>query len=88
MNFDHLSDQLKLRVLCRILGVEEENLRDPCNINGELVDPDPSYKLNSDNVKKLLAIYMRLKAKIPVVCMGETGCGKTRMIRYLCDLIR
>lgn len=23
---------------------------------------------------------------IPVVLMGETGCGKTRLIRYMCDL--
>ena len=24
---------------------------------------------------------------IPVVLMGETGCGKTRLIRFMCDLI-
>ena len=23
---------------------------------------------------------------IPVVIMGETGCGKTRLIRYMCQL--
>ena len=23
---------------------------------------------------------------IPVVLMGETGCGKTRLIRFMCDL--
>ena len=88
MNFDNLSKQDKLRLLCRVLGVEEHNLRDTTSSNGELLDPDPTYKLTSDNVKKLLAMYMRFKTKIPVVCMGETGCGKTRMIKYLCDLIR
>ena len=25
---------------------------------------------------------------IPVVIMGETGCGKTRLIRYMCDLAK
>ena len=25
---------------------------------------------------------------IPVIIMGETGCGKTRLIRYMCDLAR
>ena len=88
MNFDNLGKQQKLRMLCRVLGAEENNLADQQNRNGNLLDPDPSYKLTSDNVKKLLAIYMRLKTKIPVVCMGETGCGKTRMIQYLCDLVR
>ena len=82
--YDSLNEQLKLRIVCRILGVEG----DMEGGDGHLVNPDPSYKLTSDNVKKLLAIYMRLKAKIPVVIMGETGCGKTRMIKYLCDLIR
>ena len=27
-------------------------------------------------MKKLLAIYMRLECNIPVIVMGETGCGK------------
>ena len=27
------------------------------------------------------------RCDIPVVIMGETGCGKTRLIRYMCDLI-
>ena len=88
VNFDDLRKQEKLRMLCRVLGAEESNLLNKQNRDGNLLDPDPSYKLTSDNVKKLLAIYMRLKTKIPVVCMGETGCGKTRMIQYLCDLVR
>ena len=29
-----------------------------------------------------------LRSGIPVVIMGETGCGKTRLIRYMCDLAR
>ena len=88
VNFDDLRKQEKLRMLCRVLGAEESNLLNKQNRDGNLLDPDPSYKLTSDNVKKLLAMYMRLKTKIPVVCMGETGCGKTRMIQYLCDLVR
>ena len=87
-NFDSLSDDVKLRTLCRILGVERENLENRNDMNSRMIDPDPSYKLTADNVKKLLATYMRMKAGIPVVIMGETGCGKTRMIKYLCDILR
>ena len=29
-----------------------------------------------------------LRCGIPVIIMGETGCGKTRLIRYMCDLAR
>ena len=27
------------------------------------------------------------RCNIPVVVMGETGCGKTRLIRFMCDMI-
>ena len=31
---------------------------------------------------------MSYRCGIPVVIMGETGCGKTRLIRYMCDLAK
>ncbi|XP_041350668.1 E3 ubiquitin-protein ligase rnf213-alpha-like [Gigantopelta aegis] len=49
-------------------------------------DPDPTYELTTDNVKKILAIYMRFRCNIPVLIMGETGCGKTRLVKFLCSL--
>ena len=33
-----------------------------------------------------LMYYKMCRCGIPVVIMGETGCGKTRLIRYMCDL--
>ena len=51
-------------------------------------DPDQTYVLTVDNLIKILAIQMRFRCDIPVVIMGETGCGKTRLIRYMCDLAR
>ena len=53
-----------------------------------LYDPDDTYVLTVDNLIKILAIQMRFRCGIPVVIMGETGCGKTRLIRYMCDLVR
>ena len=29
---------------------------------------------------------MTNRCNIPVIVMGETGCGKTRLIRYMCGL--
>lgn len=101
-------------------------------------DPDSTYELTMDNVKKILAIYMRFRwvyilqkrncrmqvvnfvikmlisrtviqmyrwfvifqqhfshlkntllnfrCDIPVVIMGETGCGKTRLVQFMCQL--
>ena len=62
--------------LSRVMGIED------------FKDPDDTYVLTVDNLIKILAIQMRFRCGIPVVIMGETGCGKTRLIRYMCNLAR
>lgn len=42
-----------------------------------------SYALTPDNLLKMALIILRIRAHIPVILMGETGCGKTSLIRYL-----
>ena len=49
-------------------------------------DPNPGYVLTLDNIRKILAILMRFRCNIPVVIMGETGCGKTQLIQFMCLL--
>ncbi|KAK3715936.1 hypothetical protein QZH41_016501 [Actinostola sp. cb2023] len=73
-NFESLEKMEKITKICRVLGVEWPH------------DPDETYELTEDNAKKILAIHMRFRCGIPVVVMGETGCGKTKLIRYLCGL--
>ena len=73
-NYDNWSKDRKLEALCAVMGVE--------NVH----DPDETYELTMDNVKKILAIQMRFRCGIPVIILGETGCGKTRLIRYMCSL--
>ena len=41
-------------------------------------------QLTSSSIFSLSPLLCR--CNIPVVVMGETGCGKTRLIRYMCDL--
>ncbi|KAK3585590.1 hypothetical protein CHS0354_036776 [Potamilus streckersoni] len=73
-NFDFLSRGDKITRLCKVMGNEFP------------YDPDDTYELTTDNVKKILAIYMRFRCDIPVIIMGETGCGKTRLVKFLCEL--
>ena len=42
-----------------------------------------SYVLSADNFFKIILIYNKLKANLPVVIMGECGCGKTSLISYM-----
>ena len=44
---------------------------------------DTSYALTSDNLLKMVLVLLRLEGGIPVIVMGETGCGKTSLIRFL-----
>ena len=39
--------------------------------------------LYCNNNMRQLQIY---RCNIPVVIMGETGCGKTRLVRYMCAI--
>ncbi|XP_067914411.1 E3 ubiquitin-protein ligase rnf213-alpha-like isoform X2 [Heterodontus francisci] len=73
-DIDDLPRKEKIRKLALVLGVKEAK------------DPDETYELTADNMMKMLAIHMRFRCEIPVIIMGETGCGKTRLIKFLCDL--
>ncbi|XP_043925567.1 E3 ubiquitin-protein ligase RNF213 [Protopterus annectens] len=76
IDFDALPRWKKIECLCMVLGIQWP------------IDPDETYELTTDNVMKILAIHMRFRCGIPVIIMGETGCGKTRLVKYLCDLRR
>uniref|UniRef100_A0A8C6FXI7 E3 ubiquitin-protein ligase RNF213 n=1 Tax=Moschus moschiferus TaxID=68415 RepID=A0A8C6FXI7_MOSMO len=76
VDFDQLPRHEKLEKLCLALGIQWAT------------DPDETYELTTDNMLKILAIEMRFRCGIPVIIMGETGCGKTRLIKFLSDLRR
>lgn len=76
IDFDCLQRGEKIDRICRVLGIQWP------------LDPDETYELTTDNILKMLAIHMRFRCGIPVIIMGETGCGKTRLIKFLCKLQR
>ena len=46
---------------------------------------DSSYVLTPDNILKMVLIILRVRVNVPVIIMGETGCGKTSLVRYLAN---
>jgi E3 ubiquitin-protein ligase RNF213 len=77
-NFNEFPRTKKINQLRAVMGL---NCLDQIN-----QDPDPTYELTLDNCLKLMAIYMRLRSNSPVIIMGETGCGKTRILKFFSDL--
>ena len=51
-----------------------------------LTEITKDYIFTVDNFIKMCLILIRLRANIPVIMMGETGCGKTSLIRKLSEL--
>ena len=65
--------------LSRAVGVGLEN--------GHLKLIDSShYVLTMDYTIKMLSIHERLKCRMPVIIQGETGVGKTALLKMISDL--
>ena len=45
-----------------------------------------NYVFTADNFVKMILILLRIRSNIPVIMMGETGCGKTSLIRKLSEM--
>jgi hypothetical protein len=68
-NYENRARDLLLKDLAGILNVQTDSP------DSTPVDPDPFYILSLDNIKKMMAIYLRMRAGLPVIIQGETGCG-------------
>ena len=89
----------KLRILLRLCGgyrkydgrqrrywfIKDSDARNRLVQN--LWSKNEDYALTFDNILKIVAIYFRVKAQLPVLIMGETGCGKTRLLKYMADIL-
>ena len=83
-----------LRILKKILDLESpvinkknDKKRDK-NIKSlfQIIEED-DYVITKDNFRKMILILYRIIANIPVILMGETGCGKTALIKILNKLL-
>lgn len=47
-----------------------------------------NYCMTFDNFMKMIQITLRLNWKVPIVIMGETGCGKSALVTNLLKVLR
>ena len=55
------------------------------NLNKQPSIPE-GYVFTADNFFKMILIDIKTNSYVPVVLMGETGCGKTFLIRMICQV--
>ncbi|ETO02505.1 hypothetical protein RFI_34926, partial [Reticulomyxa filosa] len=80
---ENISNQMKkLQLLLQICGgftsKHEEKREEQME---EILKKHGDYALTFDNILKMVAIFFRIKSGIPVLIMGETGCGKTKLLK-------
>eukprot|EP01083_Nonionella_stella_P088349 246159_1 len=91
--------KIKLRLILKLCGGYKRYdkgkekmvpIRDEVK-RGQLVDDlyekNKGYALTFDNILKIVAIFFRVKSGIPVLIMGETGCGKTKLLEYMANVL-
>jgi nucleoside-triphosphatase THEP1 len=76
-DFQRMDHWQLLGKLCSIVGVE---FREEFYL-------DSNYVITADNFLKMLLIIIRSRCNVPIVIMGETGCGKTSLVRFLATKI-
>ena len=48
---------------------------------------DQRYVMTVDNLLKMLSIALRIRNGMPVIVMGETGCGKSSLMTGMCAIL-
>ena len=69
------------------ISEDEEDNNEENNNRKTLFEIADNYVFTADNYFKMALILLRIRAGIPVIMMGETGCGKTSLIRKLSELL-
>ncbi len=57
------------------------------NNREEIMQMCSSYNITIDNFVKMSLIYLRSKANIPIIIMGDAGVGKTALVRFMVKVI-
>ena len=79
-----------LKRLKQILYLKNDLEKDEGNRKSllSILDSDnTNYIITDDTYKKMLLLIYIIKADVPVIIMGETGCGKTSLIIKLNQIL-
>ena len=81
-NYKNLKHEEFLEQIKNIFCLGKLKIEDLKNICTKL----GNYIFVSDNFIKIVVILLYIEAKIPIILMGETGVGKTKLLEMLAVL--
>ena len=85
--FEKTEDYLNILKTILSLDAEVEDKKDNKKKTLMSIVNEDNYVITQDNFRKMILILYRIIANIPVILMGETGCGKTSLIKKLNQLL-
>jgi len=85
-NYDFLQDLKNILDIKNPLKIKDKTKDDKSKGRKSLEEIANNYAFDKDNFVKMILILLRLRANIPVIMMGETGCGKTALIKKFSEL--
>ena len=82
VDYKHLEHEDFLEEIKKLFSLNTMSVQDIKNLCVKL----GNYIFVSDNFIKMVRILLNIEAKIPVILMGETGVGKTKLLEMLTTL--
>ena len=82
IDYKSLDHESFLKEIKKLFSLDRLNIEDLKKICEE----HDNYIFVSDNFIKMVRILLNIEAKIPVILMGETGVGKTKLLEMLSTL--
>ena len=78
-NFQKLDPMSLLAKLCDFTGLFKSEDKE------RVANAAQSYVITPDNFFKMCLVITKLRAGLPVIMMGEAGCGKTSLVKFLAE---
>ena len=77
----------KIKNIFELPNEVEKEINDKKSLLSILDYQTDNYVLTKDNFKKMILLLYKIEANLPVIVMGETGCGKTALITKLNQIL-
>ena len=84
---DEENNEKYLKRLKKILNLDNDVENEKGDKKSLISLLNDNYVITEDNFKKMVLLCYRIKANVPVIIIGETGCGKTSLIIKLSQIL-